>query len=170
LVLHDVGGKIPSMPLPTPPTDRLHKFLAIGGIVAVLTGITTAIQKYEEAEVQRIEAIAKMNAIQIPARAANDLLERMIKIQRDALHGKKVTDKEYEKAKASFFALDPDAQKYLREMDQAIIEGQKQSQLAVHRERIRNLWFGLSFAAIALGVVAAWVGFRQWLRQPKEFR
>ena len=44
-----------------PPTYRLHKFIAITGIALIIFSITIPIDKYNKAELARIEANENLN-------------------------------------------------------------------------------------------------------------
>lgn len=152
-----------------PPTDRLHKFLAIGGLVLLATGISIPIQKYQEAEVQRIEAMARVRENQYAYQHFADQVNRMIRIHNDAVsHNLQGAD--LAKAKAKGAALTPEAKVFGKETEKTIVEMTKQIELAVHLKFIQNLWFGVGFASATLGAIAAFFGFRQWLRQPKNER
>lgn len=44
----------------SPPTDRLQKFLVIGGLVLTAAGTTYPLQQYHEAELQPIDTLEKL--------------------------------------------------------------------------------------------------------------
>jgi len=151
------------------PTDRLHKFLAVGGLALLLTSVTTAVQKYQEAEAQRIEAIAKGREVQFAAMRYSDHVNRMARIQSDALT-RGLSGDAYDAAKNQFFALHPEAEILGREAEKLIVDLSKQAQLAVHMERMRDLWFGLASLGAVLGTWMTFVGLRQWLAVPRNER
>lgn len=152
-----------------PPTDRLHKFLAIGGLALLAMGISIPIQKYQEAEVQRIEALTRLREEQYAYQHFADQVNRMIRIHDDAVtHDRQGA--ELAKAKAKLAALTPEANRLGKETEKTIVEMTKQGELAMHLKFMRNLWLGVCFASATLGAIAAFFGFRQWLRQPKNER
>jgi hypothetical protein len=152
-----------------PPSDRLHKFLAIGGVALVLASVTVPVQKYQEAESQRIEAMAKARNVMFSGRRYADEVDRMERIQKDAI-SRGVTGKVLEDAKTQFFALNLEAEKVGRETEAAIVELGRQAELAVHLERMRNIWLALCALGVMLGVWLMFVGFKQWLQVPKHER
>jgi hypothetical protein len=152
-----------------PPSDRLHKFLAIGGVALVLASVTVPVQKYQEAETQRIEALAKARNVQFVGKRYSDELNLMERIQKDAI-ARGLTGKELEDAKKQFFALNVEAEKVGRETEAAIVELGRQAELAVHLERMRNIWLALCALGVAFGCWLMFVGFKQWLQVPKHER
>lgn len=152
-----------------PPTDRLHKFLAIGGLALLAAGISIPIQKYQEAEVQRIEALTRLREVRYAYQHFAEHVNRMIGIHNDAVsHDLQGSD--LAKAKGELAALAPEAKVLGKETEKTIVELTKQGELAVHLRFIQNIWFGVGFVSATLGAVATFFGFRQWLRQPKNER
>ncbi len=153
----------------SPPTDRLHKFLAIGGLALLLSVASVPLQKYQEAERQRIEAYAKAHEVQFTYQRYADQVNRMIRIRNDAV-ARGLNGAELEKAKEKVQAMDPEAEKLGREMEQVLVEMVRLAQLAVHLEWIKRVWMWLGFLGALLGVAMAYAGFRQWLRLPQHER
>lgn len=135
----------------------------------MLASVTVPVQKYQEAETQRIEALAKARSVQFIGRRYSDELNRMERIQKDAI-ARGLTGRELEDAKKQFLALDVDAEKAGRETEAAIVELGRQAELAVHLERMRNIWLALSALGVVFGGWLMFIGFKQWLRVPKHER
>jgi hypothetical protein len=152
-----------------PPTDRLHKFAAIAGLALLIVGITIPVQKYQEAEVQRIEAIAKMQEVRYAYERYASQVNQMIDMRNDAVT-RGLKDSELEAVKGKIRALDPEAEKLGKETERVIVEMIKHTELAAHLGFVQNLWFAISFFGALGGSVLAFFGFRQWFRQPKNER
>lgn len=152
-----------------PPTDRLHKFTAIAGVALLLIGITIPIQKYQEAEVQRIEALAKAQEVRYAYDRYAKQVNQMIALRNDAAT-RDLKNSDLADVKSKIGALNPEAEKLGKDTERVIVEMIKHAELAAHLEFMRNLWFALSFVSGLAGSSLAFFGFRQWLQQPKNER
>lgn len=153
----------------SPPTDRLHKFLAIGGVALLIGSTTVPLQKYQDAEAQRIEALTRAQEVQFTYQRYANHVNRMIRLQNEAVSSG-LDGPELDAAKAEVRALDPEAEKLGRETEKVIVELVKQSELAVHMGQMRNVWFGLAIVGAILGAWMSFVGFRQWISIPRHER
>lgn len=153
----------------SPPTDRLHKFLAIGGVALLIGSTTVPLQKYQDAEAQRIEAFTRAQEVQFTYKRYANHVNRMIRLQNEAVSSG-LGGPELDAVKAEVRALDPEAEKLGRETEKVIVELVKQSELAVHMEQMRNAWFGLAIVGAILGAWMSFVGFRQWIGIPRHER
>ena len=153
----------------TPPTDRLHKFLAIAGVALVILGFTYPIQKFHEAEIQRIEAVARVRELHYSYGRYAEKVNEMIGIYNSAVsHGS--DSEEMSKAIKRIIELNPDATNSGRETEEIIVESTKHFELAMHMETMRNIWFGVGLLCLIGGVTLSFIGFRQWLSQPQDQR
>jgi hypothetical protein len=152
-----------------PPTDRLHKFLAIAGLALFSLGVTVPLQKYQDAELQLIEARAKLRETQNAYNRYAAQVNAMIAIYGEAAEkggGPETTSAAREK----ILKLDPDATKLGREVEDVLIQVVKQIELASHLENIKTIWFAIGLLFLFGGTAIAFVGFKQWLLQPKNAR
>lgn len=141
----------------------------MGGLALVALGFTVPLQKYHEAEVQRIEAKAKDREAASAYRRYAEKVNEMIRISNEAV-ASGITGKEREEIAAKIHALNPDAESLGREMDDMLSESRKHVELAAHLQLLRNLWFTVASACVLGGIAAAFIGFRQWFMQPKDVR
>lgn len=153
----------------SPPTDRLHKFLAIGGLVVAITSVTIPLDKYHEAEVQRINTFAKAREIQYSYQRYAAQVNKMIEINNDAVRNG-VIGKERDEVAKKIHALDPEATKLSRELEALLVEGERQAGLSVHYSFLKNIWLCIGIIGFIVGIAASFFGFRQWLIQPKDVR
>jgi len=125
------------------------------------------LQKYQDAEAQRIEAVTRTREVQFAYERYAHHVNRMIKLQNDAV-SRGLGGQDLNATTAKLRELDPEAQKLGQETEKVIVELVRQAELAVHLEKIRNVWFSLSIVGAILGVWMSFVGFRQWIRVPRE--
>ncbi|MCY1232862.1 hypothetical protein D9M72_453770 [compost metagenome] len=152
-----------------PPTDRLHKFLAISGVALVLVGVVYPLQQYQIAEVQRTEAVARLQAAGFAyTRFANQMNRRSD--LRDQIRDKGLTGDAAKGLLDQIRTMEPEIDKLDREIQGAIIETKKQMDLEQHYRFMSNLWFALGCCCILFGAWLGTVGFRQWIQQPKTER
>ena len=158
-----------------PPTDRLHKFIAITGIALIIFSITIPIDKYNEAELARIEANENLNKSKFAyARFAEIVREETslfsTYFDKNSKLKEGVDVEKFRNAAKDFFARAPEVRKLEREMNDSLIQSEKHLELMEHFVHIRNIWFLIGISASLLGLGLAYVGFKQWLKQPKSIR
>jgi len=149
----------------SPPTDRLHKFLAIAGIALFIVGVTIPLDRYDQSVRQFIEAKSKA-----------------MELGRAQLRYSQMLDSEHKKATSLLAApgstaavadrVQPDASFATIEREIADLSGQAQTQLelAEHAERIRAIWTWLGVTCVFGGAAMAALGFVIWCRQPANER
>ena len=151
-----------------PPTDRLHKFLAIAGIVLFIVGVTVPLDRYDQAVRQFIEAKAKTLEV-------GNVQLRLSKVL-DAYHARqKQLEAESSANKNAAVAseraqFEADVVKLQREIADLSVQARKQFDLAEHAERARTLWLVLGAFCVVGGLAIATVGFVMWWRQPADLR
>ena len=158
-----------------PPTDRLHKFIAIAGVALILIGVTYPIEKYNESELARINALEKMDETKFAQqRFAQKVKEEKAIMSRtfdsNGLKKPNVSVEQLRKAAQDFFEREPEARKLEKEMNDALIQYKKHSELTKHYESMKKLWFFIGALSFLIGTSLSIVGFRQWLSQPKSSR
>lgn len=131
--------------------------------------ISVSLQKYQEAEIQRIEVFTRMREERYAYQHFADLVNRMIQIHAD-IESRGLQGAELEKEKAKLAALIPEARKLGKETETTIVVMNKQFELAMHFKFMRNLWLGICFVGATIGAIATLYGFRQWFLQPKNER
>jgi hypothetical protein len=151
------------------PTDRLHKFATVGGLTLLLVGFSIPLQKYMDAEGQRIEAVARMQSTHFTYSRYARQVNQTIAISNDAAT-RDLTGAAREEARLRILALNPEAERLSRETELALTENLKAAELAVHFGFISNLWFALGLLCILAGASLAGVGIRQWMAQPPQER
>lgn len=150
----------------TPPTDRLHKFLAIAGLVLITTGFTYAVSQYDKAELKRIDALEQTELfVQAYGRYAEKVNEQIL------LYNRMINeDLTKEKSKAlikDIFNKESDVISLNRAVQNSMVQSRKQIELMEHYYFMRNFWFVLGVACVLTGTALSFIGFRQWLAQPK---
>ena len=163
----------------SPPTDRLHKFLSIGGISLILIGVMYPLGKYNEVELQRINTIEKMDE----TKYAHDRFAQSVKEEHALMDrfyeggplgvGKLKSDiskDDFRKAAKEFYAREPEVRKLEKEMYDALIQYKKNMELTKHYENMKKLWFSIGAISLFAGSILTFIGFRQWLSQPKSSR
>lgn len=151
------------------PTDRLHKFLAIGGLLLVVLGIFYPLQKYEEAELHRIEALSRLEnfansflVFESKVSEFRPLYEAAIRDGADSHAAQELSRRLLEKQPA----LDA----LQREAAAAGTESRKNIHLMQHYYVMRNVWMAIGIVLMVLGVFSALRGFSIWLKQPQKNR
>lgn len=162
-------GEVAIVFMLTPPTDRLHKFQAVAGVALVVFGLSIPMQRYEEAEVQRIEAWARAREMQFAYGHYATQVNSMVSIYNDAI-SRGLDKEELTKIRQKILAMNPEANSFGQEAERAIVESLKQSELAMHMESMRNLWFAIGAICVLGGAILGFFGFRQWLLQPRNER
>ncbi|HWT20464.1 MAG TPA: hypothetical protein VN280_16230 [Variovorax sp.] len=153
----------------SPPTDRLHKFLAISGIAVVAASISVPLQRYQDAELQRITAEEKLQQAGYALGRFSNSLAKQVPVAKEVI-------KRWPSADAAqpfvgrLNELVAETEKLSREAETAVVESKKQVSLMQHYLFMKNLWFGIGMAGMLFGCWLSFVGFRQWLAQPKAER
>jgi len=151
-----------------PPTDRLHKFLAIAGIALFIVGVTVPLDRYDQAVRQFIEAKAKTLEVGNVQLRLSEVL--------DAYHARsKQLDAASSPEKSAAVASEraqfgTDVVKLQREIADLSVQARKQFDLAEHAERARTLWLVLGAFCVIGGLAIATLGFVMWWHQPPEQR
>jgi hypothetical protein len=156
----------------TPPTDRLHKFLAVGGLCLFLIGVIYPIEKYNQAEIERINTNTKLNEAKFSIERFEAKITELKNFRlrysdRDGNLKKNIPIEDFILATNEILKNIPEFQK---EVDSSIVSYGKQIELNEHYEFIKKVWFTLGGLCIIIGGCLAYVGFKQWLSQPKSSR
>ncbi len=148
------------------PTDRLCKFLAVGGLlVAIVSGVVGA-ERYHQAEMRRIDAAEKAEAAKVAYARLSEAVERQVELsrsiraQRDAAQRSALL--------GDFWKLNDETDRLKTATDAAIIELRKHGDLNRHFTYMRTLWAYAGSLIAALGIVASAVGFLRWNRHEKD--
>jgi hypothetical protein len=129
----------------SPPTDRLHKFLAIAGLALFVVGVTFPIDRYDQAVRQFIEAKAVFMDV------SNKQLELSTLLSKGSDSGA-----EHERLQ--------------REIAVGLNKARTAGELAEHANALKTIWFVLGSFCTFGGLALALVGFRMWWKQPVELR
>jgi hypothetical protein len=152
-----------------PPTDRLHKFLAVGGLLLIGLGVTYPLHKYDEAELRRIDAFDRSQRFsQSYARFAAKVNEEIDLYNEAQASG--ADPRAIQRAKQEILAKRPEVAALERETSAAQVDSTRNMQLMEHYHFMRNLWFGIGALLVLVGLGASGYGFKQWLKEPKRTR
>ena len=154
----------------SPPTDRLHKFLAIAGVALFILGVTVPLDRYDQAVRQFIEAKSKvMELSQAQIRLSQWLEAVNNRVQQNQADRPPPVLRNADSLNdAGRLAKDPlDLE---REIADLSVQARKQLDLAEHTEKIRTVWFVLGLFCIIGGLILATAGFAMWWRQPANER
>lgn len=151
------------------PTDRLHKFQAIAGLLITLAGLTYPAQQYHESEIKYIEAAEQVrlvtNAYNRYAKTVNEMVD---------IHNKKILENKTREIANSLdqeiLQKDIQANEQGREVEYGIVQTQKYVAIGRHYRFIRNMWFLVGVLCVTGGVWLSFIGFRKWLKQPNNDR
>jgi|MudIll2142460700_1097286.scaffolds.fasta_scaffold09585_2 hypothetical protein len=153
----------------SPPTDRLHKFLAIAGTALFFLGVTIPLDRYDQSVRQFIEAKGKvMELSQAQFRLSKWLDSLKNPPQNDSVTAP--ADISTPVSSVDRARIEKDSAGLEREIADLSVQTQKQIDLAQHLERIKTTWFVLGFMCILGGIVIATIGFIIWWRQPENER
>ena len=159
----------------SPPTDRLHKFLAIAGTALFILGVTIPLDRYDQSVRQFIEAKAKFMELSEAQLRLSKWLETQTRAVEEQVRAAKAAQGDPQQQRAAADAFDParveaEAARFEREIADLSIQARKQGDLAEHADRVRALWLVLGCACILGGLALAAVGFAMWWRQPENER
>jgi hypothetical protein len=154
------------------PTDRLFKFLTLAGAALVTFGITVSLEKFNAAELQRIELRAKLSeqsqVYEDFAKNVNSMDAVMRRIEKLRLANASKADIEKEMDRFPRFQSESD--KLYPNVQRVELEVKKHLDLAGHLETMRNWWFFICGVSTIAGLLMVRVGLREWLRQPLNKR
>ena len=153
----------------TPPTDRLHKFLALGGLALMLSAGAVAIDKYNESKLQVIEASAAVERMTYAQQDFCRIVEDSVQIDKEA-KAAGFSSWQAPGFRERFESKKPEVERLRKQMHDAFADSRGPVMKAAHAEQMRNLWFALAGGALVLGAVLSFLGFRNWLRQPENER
>ena len=148
------------------PTDRLHKFFAVGGLVLCALGITFFLERFNEAELQRIEASVELqkfiNASSDYAENVNEAIAAHNRwVKNPTIENKQRAQEFITANKAATEKLGLDARDFS-------VESKKQLDLALHYQFMRNVWFVIAVLFLFFGALFSYYGFTRWWRESKE--
>jgi hypothetical protein len=153
----------------SPPTDRLHKFLAIAGVALFVLGVTIPLDRYDQSVRQFIEAKSKVMELSRAQLRLSEWLDSLGSVQQGDRTVRR-PDPNNPAAGVDRSRLDTDPATLEREIAELSVQAQKQLDLAEHAERIRAVWVVLGSFCIFGGIALAAFGFALWWRQPADQR
>jgi len=152
----------------TPPSDRLYKFLAIGGVALIIACFTYSLQKYGEAEVARIEAAAKFNNLYSSLELAFMNLARVAPMHEEIVE--KMKSGQPVSVPDEYVRIMREIEKLTGEVAANRVEADRAISLAQHYTVIRNVWVVFGVLGALLGFALSFIGFRQWSRHERPAR
>ena len=153
----------------SPPTDRLHKFLAIAGTALFILGVTIPLDRYDQSVRQFIEAKGKFMELSKAQLRLSKWLDSLGNAQQNSPVG--APERATRLASGVDDAkLETEFAKLEREIADLSVQAQKQLDLAEHANGIRAIWLVLGCLCIVGGGVLAALGFEIWWRRPADER
>ncbi|PVZ89962.1 hypothetical protein C9426_00855 [Serratia sp. S1B] len=142
------------------PTDRLHKFLTLGGCALIIWTINISVNNYERTELARAKALIKVqqatwkyNDYASDVNKGIEIYNKAIKNHEDPRKYSKQILENSKKADSK----DANAQKALTDVLEAAYT------LDTY-EKIRNFWFAMSAIFSLLGISAFVIGIYIWYK------
>jgi hypothetical protein len=151
----------------SPPTDRLYKFAAIGGLALALGGGAGALRQYHETGLQEAEffgSVAKLGSVYSRfATQAREQIAREQKLKSSAISAgeRAALEKEVESFRSSVPSFD-------KEFEEAKAGAQRQEAVARHFRRMQAIWLVLAGVALTVRGVVSYRGFKVWRSSPAE--
>lgn len=152
----------------TPPSDRLYKFIAIGGLALVIACFTYSLQKYEEAEVARIEAATKFQRLYSSIELTFMNFAKVAPMHEELMA--KMKSGEPASIPDEYVRIMREIDKLTGEMAANRVEAERALSLAQHYIVMRNVWIVFGVLGALLGSALSFIGFRQWLRHERPAR
>lgn len=148
------------------PTDRLHKFLAIGGLIAICAGIFFSLDRYNEYSLMRIKTYTKAREFYSSFQTVETLRESVTRMRETRKKLNKREAVEYLDKEIDF--LDEKHEREIDNMIRLIRESREMVELTNHYKLMSYIWFSLSAILLTLGMIFSYFGFKKWLSQPKK--
>ena len=142
----------------SPPTDRLYKFAAIGGIALALGGGAGALKQYNETGLQEAEYLGRIAQFgSVYNRFAGQgreqiALQEQLKSPSLTPERRTILEAEREKFLVQVPAFD-------KEFEEALAAAQKQEAITRHYRKMQIIWALLAGASIGFGLLMAYLGF-----------
>ncbi|MEQ1277389.1 hypothetical protein [Acinetobacter soli] len=145
------------------PTDRLDKFLTIGGLFLLFWATDISITNYERAELARIKAMVIAQDSEYKYQDYSGAVNKGIEIYNNAIKNKEdLRNYKYE-IKNSI----KDAEKYEPAVRKSTLELIEASNNLVLFERIRNFWLFITIILIFIGIISTILGLMSWHKSHK---
>jgi hypothetical protein len=154
------------------PTDRLFKFLTLGGIAAAIFGVTTAISKHDEYGRQMIEAKSKYSAVVESYSEYRRRVEEIWKLAERLNNSQSTSSSSIpnDSIRREVIAKYELAEKEFQEARKLMLAAQVEIDRWAHQRQMLNVWYLVCGFTLVVGVLAAYVGFEEWKKQPSEAR
>jgi Flp pilus assembly protein TadB len=151
------------------PTDRLHKFAAIGGLALAIAGGGGALRQYNETGIQYAEYVGSALKIgEVYNRFAAQAREQIKRNER--LKSKALSEIEQETLQAETKRFKENVPIFDKEFEEAQAAAGKQRAITEHYYRMQAIWLVLAGASIVSGLFISYRGFKVWLAQPIDQR
>lgn len=152
----------------TVPTDTLYKFFAVGGLAMLIFGATYPVQRYEDAELKRVDAVEKYQRFHdAHGRFAREQNE-WIAIWNDKIVKGNLPLDEQIKWLDEILSHRPALKSLRREGEDALIEARKQVEIALHYQFMSRLWLVIGACCVVVGAIGSYWGFSKWRRQARN--
>ncbi|MFP5065517.1 hypothetical protein [Acinetobacter pittii] len=144
------------------PSDRLDKFLAIGGLALIFWAINISMSNYERTEVYRIKALVKVQETTFKYNDYADTVNKSINIHNSAIRNKK----DLSKYKDEILLNLKEAEIKGIETQKVILENMDATYTLVLYERIKLFWLIITAVLTIIGIMVSLIGFKSWIRRP----
>jgi hypothetical protein len=145
----------------TPPTDRLHKFMAIAGLALALGGVTGALRQYADTGLQEAEFIGKVAKVRsVYNRFATEARAQIARTEKLGTNGLSPAERATLQAESQKFRdLQPT---FDREFADAEADAQRYQAIAQHLGRMESIWLFVAGTCLCVGGFVSYKGFRVW--------
>jgi hypothetical protein len=151
----------------TPPTDRLYKFAAIGGLALALAGGTGALRQYHETGLQFAEFVGTvMKQEAVYNRFASMAREQIT--WNEKLKDANLDPAERELLEARTREFRRMLPSFDKDFEEATAAARRQEVITRHYRRMQAIWLTLAGVAIGAGGFISYRGFTVWRRRAKK--
>lgn len=144
------------------PSDRLDKFLAIGGLALIFWAINISLSNYERTEIYRIKALVKVQETTFKYNNYADTVNKSINIHNNAIKNKK----DLSEYKNEILINLKEAEKKGIETEKVILENLEATYTLVLYERIKLFWLMITAVLTIIGIIVSLIGFKSWVKNP----
>lgn len=146
-----------------PPTDSLHKFCAVGGIVLASTGVWDTLQDFEKYETVNVQLLGRVNEMREHYSEFVEGVNAMSDLKRDM---ERTSDKSIGKARrAELFRIERRIESHKYFMDSVNVHSDPLLQKAAIADKLWRFHLALGIFCGLVGVVVSGWGFSRWAKE-----
>lgn len=149
-----------------PPTDSLHKFCAVGGILLASTGVWNTLQEFEKNETVNVQLLGRVNEMQEHYQKFADGVNAMARLKQDMA---RTPDRNTEKAlRDEFSRIERKIEPHRSFMESVNVHSDPLLQKAVVADKVWRLHLALGIFAVLVGAAASGWGFSRWAKESSK--